>query len=91
MLGNGFAARWGGEEFLLVFEGKTLSASLGVLENTLNDIRALAIHTKEHTITVTMTFGIVEATEQEGIDQILTRADEKLYYGKSNGRNQIVW
>ena len=91
MLGNGFAARWGGEEFLLVFEGKTLSASLGVLENTLDDIRALEIPAKEHAIKVTMTFGIVEATEQDDIDQILMRADEKLYYGKASGRNQIVW
>jgi len=91
MLGNGFAARWGGEEFLLVFEGKTLSASLGVLENALHDIRELEIPAKEHIIKVTMTFGIVEATEQDDIDQILMRADEKLYYGKASGRNQIVW
>jgi len=91
MLGNGFAARWGGEEFLLVFEGKTMQQCQKVLENTLNEIRACEIASGEHSIKVTMSMGVTEAMEEDEIDSILTRADEKLYYGKSNGRNQIVY
>ena len=37
-----------------------------------------------------MTFGLVEKTDDIPVDEIINKADELLYYGKTHGRNQIV-
>lgn len=90
MKGNGFAARWGGEEFLLVYENCDKEKAVGCLEDLLEEIRAARIQYGEDTIVqVTMTFGIENGSE-ENPEHIIHQADEKLYYGKNNGRNQIV-
>ena len=89
MKGNGFAARWGGEEFLLVYDRYNKDKAVGVLEDLVDEIRAAKIQYGDTTIQVTMTFGIEDGSG-ETIDYIIRSADEKLYYGKNNGRNQIV-
>lgn len=94
MKGKGFAARWGGEEFLLVFQGMHLEDAVKHLEELMDTIRSTAINYKEDnfediSVHVTMTFGIVEGNEEK-LEHIIRDADTKLYYGKNNGRNQIV-
>ena len=55
----------------------------------MEEIRAAKIQYGDTTMQVTMTFGIEDGSG-ENIDYIIRSADEKLYYGKNNGRNQIV-
>lgn len=85
----GFAARWGGEEFLLVFDRMDIDQSLLSLNILLDKIRLTQIPYEDHTIQFTMTFGMVLG---DGADHttLLKNADQKLYNGKHNGRNQIV-
>ena len=89
MKGRGFAARWGGEEFLLVFESYRLEMAADSLEDLLNVIRSRTIAFQGEKVKVTMTFGVVEGSGDR-LDSIIGSADEKLYYGKNNGRNQVV-
>ena len=89
MVGKGFAARWGGEEFMLVFDRLSSKQAVPVLEKALDDIRANTVETEGFEIKVTMTFGISDGS-QGPIEDIVSVADEKLYYGKQNGRNRIV-
>ena len=89
MKGRGFAARWGGEEFLLIFESYHLEMAADCLEDLLNVIRSRTITYGDQKVKVTMTFGVVEGSD-DLLDHIIRDADEKLYYGKNNGRNQIV-
>lgn len=90
MKGKGFAARWGGEEFLLVFEDMSYERAVENLELLAEDIRGMGVDYKDETaINVTMTFGIAPGGE-DNLDNIIRNADKKLYYGKNNGRNQIV-
>jgi PleD family two-component response regulator len=37
-----------------------------------------------------MTFGIAKGDVLKSVDEIIKIADDKLYSGKENGRNQIV-
>ncbi len=92
MSGKGCAVRWGGEEFLLIFNHANLTHAecCAIVEDILNQIRETDIIYDKHTIRVTMTFGIVKGTANTNVHEILREADNKLYYGKSNGRNQIV-
>ncbi|MCR5666795.1 MAG: diguanylate cyclase [Eubacterium sp.] len=89
MIGKAFVARWGGEEFLFVFEGMNLASSKQKLEETLMQIRN---HTVEHnfdSLKVTMSFGVTQAFKDSSIDELLQIADTNLYVAKENGRNQI--
>ena len=90
MKGRGFAARWGGEEFLLVFENYRLEMAADSLEDLLRLIRSRTVAFQGEKVKVTMTFGVTEGSAEQ-LDRIIGKADEKLYYGKNNGRNQVVW
>ena len=89
MRAYGFVARWGGEEFLIVFDHTNLDDSINILGNILDDIRNTEIEYDAQLIHVTMTFGIT-AGETDDIKQLIRLADEKLYAGKSMGRNRII-
>lgn len=85
----GFVARWGGEEFLLVFDHMNANEAHESLQNLLEKIRNLEVVYNEETIHVTMTFGLSDGDTTD-IQQLLKTADNKLYQGKTGGRNQIV-
>lgn len=94
ILGNhmkncGFVARWGGEEFLLVFDKTELSGAVARLDKILDEIRNLAIDYNGQTIKITMSFGVV-CNPELNRDEIITKADECLYYSKEHGRNRIT-
>ncbi len=89
MRNYGFAARWGGEEFLLVFDHTNTEESLQVLETLLDDIRTMETLYEDQTLKVTMTFGLV-AGNTDSAQQLIVDADEKLYAGKATGRNRII-
>ncbi len=86
---NAFCVRWGGEEFLFVFND-TLDNTLVVMESLLDEIRDNVIDHEGMTLNVTMTFGVVEYEKGLTIDQLVKKADDLLYTGKEGGRNQIV-
>lgn len=90
MRNYGFAARWGGEEFLLVYDHVQLPEAHRLLENLLNDIRAMETQYNDDVIKVTMTFGLISG-DTDDISKLLLSADENLYNGKAGGRDCIVW
>lgn len=81
--------RWGGEEFLILIYGDKTSA-VSVMETINEQIRNTAISYNENTLHITMTFGIAFCEEQTNIEKLITLADERLYYGKNHGKNQVV-
>lgn len=89
MIGKGFAARWGGEEFLLVFDKCSLLEAKDIMEAMFEVLRNMEISYGNEAIKVTMSCGLTQTKAGEKSDDILKRADEYLYYCKSNGRNQI--
>jgi diguanylate cyclase (GGDEF)-like protein len=90
MQGRGAAIRWGGEEFLLVFTNMDLKETYERMSSIMDEIRELEIVCGENEkIHVTMTFGICQGGA-DNVDGLLREADSKLYYGKNNGRNQLV-
>ena len=92
MTGKGFASRWGGEEFLIVFDETEYEAGFEKIKAVLDNVRKLQIPDErfEDPIQVTMTFGLTPGGAEDDMDQLLRVADERLYKGKTGGRNQIV-
>ena len=92
MTGKGFVSRWGGEEFLIVFDETEYETGVDKLKIFMENVRKLQIPDErfEMPIQVTMTFGIVAGGAENDIDSLLRTADERLYKGKTEGRNRIV-
>lgn len=88
--GKGMAIRWGGEEFLLIFETQRPAEALACLERIVEQVRGMVTTYDGRDIRVTMTFGVMQVSKETDITDLIRQADDKLYYGKENGRNQIV-
>ncbi|MDE5965892.1 MAG: diguanylate cyclase [Lachnospiraceae bacterium] len=85
----GFASRWGGEEFLLVY-GLGLQDTRAKVEQLQNTIREFNFQYQDKSFRVTMTFGIEGDHTGSSYEERIKEADNKLYVGKNDGRNQIV-
>lgn len=88
--GKGYVARWGGEEFLLVFYDSTLETAYILLKSIADEIRSTNIIYEDKQISITMTFGITEGNGNVKEYKIIKEADKKLYLGKNAGRDRIV-
>ncbi len=87
---KGAVSRWGGEEFLLVFGGISYDEAVKTVEQLMNEIHAYRCRFDGMEIPVTMTFGIERYRRTGSIDSVISRADDKLYFGKNNGRDRII-
>lgn len=87
---RGLAARWGGEEILLIYNNMRLNAAVSCVKELMEDIRSQQIEYGDATFNITMTFGVAEGNDDK-IEHIIRNADTKLYEGKNNGRNCVVY
>jgi len=86
---EGFSARWGGEEFVIVYKGK-LPEAVKKLELIADKIRNTTVEYEKYKVNITMTFGIAEYIAPRNVDILISNADNLLYKGKESGRNKIV-
>ena len=82
-------ARWGGEEFLLIFENCKLPAAYKVLQLIHSQIHETTVEHEGQSIRVTMSKGLVRADRNASEDAMVSAADGLLYYCKEHGRDQI--
>ena len=88
---NALVSRWGGEEFLMVFTGVNGDDAFMKLEKIRSDVQKMTIKALQNDIKVTMTFGLTEYDFSGDLDKTVKEADEKLYLGKTGGRNKVVY
>lgn len=87
---QGYAVRWGGEEFLLIFIGLDEKKAFLETEKILSSIQNTKVTYGEKEVSVTMTLGVAEYRKGETIDRLVKRADDSLYKGKALGRNRVI-
>lgn len=90
MEGRGKVARWGGEEFLFVFDEFLVDQAYKVLDKMRKEIEDRKFVYKGQEIHVTITIGLEEYYHITGIEGTISKADAKLYKGKNSGRNRVV-
>jgi diguanylate cyclase len=91
--GQDKVARFGGEEFALIFPGARLGEAVTAVER----IRVV-LESKQWTIEpsgervgkVTASFGVAKLRADESPNDLLRRVDERLYEAKVQGRNRVV-
>lgn len=86
----GFVFRWGGEEFLLIYEDMGEEEAREHLTKLQEEIRSAHVLWNDAVIQVTMTFGMAEYHGGESEESLIHLADERLYTGKNQGRDRIV-
>lgn len=83
--------RWGGEEILVFLPGCPLNNAKSRAQDILENIRMLDLKAADQTMFhITMTLGVAVSSEKEHFTEVVKEADERLYAGKQNGKNQVV-
>jgi diguanylate cyclase (GGDEF)-like protein len=86
---RGFAARLGGEEFLLVLQGFGLRRAVSVLDHVRSRVQRHDWSRLGDGLHVTVSIGAVAAAPGDTASAVLSRADRHLYAAKAAGRNQV--
>jgi diguanylate cyclase (GGDEF)-like protein len=79
-------ARWGGEEFLLIFPGTNPADARAIAERLRRSIAGLSW---PQGLKVTGSFGVAQAIAGDDLVDGIRRADEAMYLAKSNGRDRV--
>ncbi|KTC64294.1 diguanylate cyclase [Pseudomonas fluorescens ABAC62] len=85
------ASRWGGEEFLVLMPSTPAHAAKAVADRILSQIRDWVGELTDAPINVTATLAVSEIRPGETFESALNRADQALYQGKHQGRNQVIF
>ncbi len=88
---KGTACRWGGEEFLILTECEDGGSAFRLAEMLRNDVSATDIEYGEYIFNITVTIGVASRAETDGYDEAITLSDKRLYKGKANGKDQVVY
>lgn len=88
---EGKLCRWGGEEFIFFFPKLNGDEVCDVLNRLRMRLDNAPFDWKGEWIPVTMTFGVEENDFQSSIDTLLKNVDDKLYMGKEQGRDRIIY
>lgn len=95
------AGRYGGEEFLLIFDETDDRQAFQIIERLRKNIEETKFEKTDKTgnilenqfLTITMSFGVAMLTKDSDIKNAtdwISRADNALYLSKQNGRNQTT-
>jgi len=82
--------RWGGEEFCFFLPNMNIDDAGREMLDLNVAVRRKPLHFGEVDFSVTITIGLEENDFQSSMEQILDRADRKLYMGKVGGRDKVV-
>jgi diguanylate cyclase (GGDEF)-like protein len=82
------AARWGGEEFIIILPHSSREAAAALAER-------IRIAFEQHSycatpVALSASFGVVQLQGGEDADALIRRADDALYRAKHEGRNRVV-
>ena len=83
-------ARWGGEEFIFYFDHMNAEQTHNLIERIRQAVESTPIQFENHIIPVTLTFGICQRQAGMSLNDCINAADEAMYQGKNQGRNQVV-
>jgi diguanylate cyclase (GGDEF)-like protein len=88
-----FAARWGGEEFIVLLPNTNLNGAMNIAEHIRASVEDTLIPCGDGSTTrVTVSIGVNSLTPIPNIsvDLFISSADEALYTAKRTGRNKVV-
>ena len=91
ILKDSFVCRYGGEEFVVVINDNDFETVFVKLENLRNSIEKEVFKFDNHEIKITITIGARAYEDNFSLEKWVELADEKMYFGKNNGKNRTVF
>jgi diguanylate cyclase (GGDEF)-like protein len=86
-----FLARWGGEEFVILFPGTDIESAMGVAERLRKAIENTRFLYQRQEMGVTISIGVTEVTpEDQNLETIFNRTDKAMYVAKKKERNLVI-
>lgn len=84
-----WVGRWGGEEFLMILPGSSLTEAAFLAERVRSAIAARKYRQGTSSLRITVSIGVACAAGADRIDQVLKKADDALYSSKAS-KNAIT-
>ena len=88
---EGYAGRWGGEEFLFVIPNAGVKEGAECAERIRSAIAAKKFSAAKGDFSITITIGVSTGKADEDIEKVISRADTQLYRGKEQGKNRVTF
>lgn len=82
-------ARYGGEEFCIILPETTLEGARALAEGVRKKVEEQEFVFEGKRIPVTISMGCSAMNADDGVAEVLHRADKRLYEAKRGGRNQV--
>jgi diguanylate cyclase len=86
-----FVARWGGEEFVMLLPNSNVEEAFAKVEIMRKKISALPFKFKDQRVTVTLSCGLCQITQESTLEEAFEKADSFLFRAKDAGRNQTIF
>jgi diguanylate cyclase (GGDEF)-like protein len=84
------AARWGGEEFVLLLPETDAAQACQLAERLRGEIECLKFGSAGQGFRLSASFGIAQLGDHESLDKLIHDADAWLYRAKQTGRNRVA-
>ena len=88
--GSDFIARFGGEEFVVLFPSTSLKDAEKVAQMVRESVANSPFNFHGKPVQITASIGVASVTKDDSGDALFSRADKALYQAKNSGRNQVV-
>ncbi|MGO9374624.1 MAG: diguanylate cyclase [Syntrophobacteraceae bacterium] len=86
-----FLARWGGDEFVIIFPGTDLESAGAVAERLRKLIQNTRFVYHKQEISLTVSCGVTEINSSDpNQETVFNRVDKAMYKAKKNGRNMVT-
>jgi len=85
-----FLARWGGEEFVILFPDTYREGLSAIVEKIRHKIEAIPFKFKDAKVVITISIGATDFNADDSTETVFERADKYLYQAKNSGRNRSV-
>lgn len=86
-----YISRWGGDEILILFNRSSLEGASTCIERIHKEIATSTFIYNYETVNLSITIGVCPSDNYSLYQDIILEADRRLYDGKHNGKNCIIY
>lgn len=86
-----YVCRWGGDEILVLLNRTTLDGAVSAMKKIYYEISNSKFKYENQSLDITVTIGMCSSENYYLLQDIIVEADRRLYMGKRNGKNRLVY
>jgi len=87
---NARVYRYGGEEFVIIFDGIDYNETYEIIDVIRAKIESSRLIYTHETIKFTISIGMTQYIPDDTFETVINRADKNLYVAKENGKNRVI-